>query len=165
MWLISINKRGQVWYTDFIVGIIIFFVVVFVYYAYSNNTIVNNDEVLEETMLDAKAVASALISQGSPANWTSSNVQKIGITNGRNRINLTKLDQFLYNVTYIQARTTFETPYDFYFYFENSTGGVMNLGQNDTHGIEPEDYDNLVSIKRIVIYNSTLVNMVVQVWH
>jgi hypothetical protein len=157
------NKKAQIWYTDFMLGILVFVVVIFVYYEYAYSIDQNPADITSDIMMDAKSISSSLITQGSPADWNQSTVKIIGLTDGEQRIVQEKLDMFA-NMTYAQTRTKLRTPYEFYIQFEELNGSIIQINGKDGIGLAANDTDNAVSISRIVVYDSKLTNMVVQVW-
>ena len=156
-------KKAQVWYIDFMIGILIFVIVIFIYYEYANNFNQNPGDITSDFVMEAKAISSSLITQGSPVNWNQSNVIIIGLTDGNQRLIQEKLDMFA-DMGYGSTKTKFRTPYDYYFYLEDVDGSIIQINGEDGIGLNATDPKNLISITRIVIYNSKLISMVVQVW-
>ncbi|MBW2965906.1 hypothetical protein KY342_02250 [Candidatus Woesearchaeota archaeon] len=157
------TKKAQVWYTDFMIGVLIFVIVIFIYYEYAHSLEQNPTEITSDLMMEAKSISSSLITKGSPVDWNQSNVKIIGLTDGNQRLVQEKLDMFN-NMTYQETRTKFGTPYDYYFYLEEINGNRILIDSGQGIGLEPTDHVNLVSITRVVIYNSRLISMVIQVW-
>jgi hypothetical protein len=158
------KKNGQVWYTDFMIGILIFVLVIFIYYAYAHNVTEDPSDISTDLVMEAKSISSSLVMQGSPSDWNKTNVEIIGLTNGDQRIVQEKLDAFA-NMTYSEIKTKLRTPYDYYIYFEDVDGNIVPIGDKDGIGLQSTNStDNLVAITRIVIYNSELTGMVVHVW-
>lgn len=157
------SKKAQVWYTDFMIGILIFVIVIFIYYEYANNLNQDPGDITSDLLMEAKAISSSLITQGNPVNWSQNNVNIIGLTDGSQRLIQEKLDMFA-NMTYGETKTKLRTPYDYYVYLEDIDGSIIQINGEQGIGLNATDFDNLVSITRVVIYNSRLVSMVVQVW-
>ena len=157
------NNKAQVWYTDFMIGILIFVIVIFIYYEYANNLNQDPGDITSDLLMEAKAISSSLITQGNPVNWSQNNVNIIGLTDGSQRLIQEKLDMFA-NMTYGETKTKLRTPYDYYVYLEDIDGSIIQINGEQGIGLNATDFDNLVSITRVVIYNSRLVSMVVQVW-
>ena len=156
-------KKAQVWYTDFMVGILIFVIVIFIYYEYANNFSQNPNSITSDLIMEAKAISTSLITQGAPIDWNQSNVNIIGLTDGNQRLIQEKLDMFA-NMSYYETRTKLRTPYDYYFYLEDVDGSIIQINGENGIGLEAADHENLISVTRVVIYNSKLISMVVQVW-
>lgn len=151
-------RKGQVWFIDFMTGILIFVIVIFVYYEYAYNIDEDPSEITTELLMDAKSIGSSLVGPGSPQDWNSSNVEVIGLTDGDQRILEDKLTQ-LANLSYNNAKTKLRTNYNFYLILHHLNGTeITNFGQ------QPIDEENLVSLTRILIYQSEIVNLIVQVW-
>ena len=157
------KKTGQVWFTDFMLGLFIFVIVVFMYYEYAYSIDQSPNKISSDMIADAKAITSSLITQGSPEDWNSDNVNIIGITDGDQRIVPDKLDG-LSNMNYTQMKSKLRTSYDLYLFLEEFDGTRITIDGEQGLGLEPSDYDNLVSIERIMVYNSNLIRMVVYVW-
>jgi len=157
------NKRGQVWYTDFIVAVLIFVICIVIYFEYMTNVSAREISVLEELVDDAKSISSSLVSEGNPPEWNSTNVIRIGITDGNMRINQTKLDNF-YNLSYDISHRIFKTRFNYHIYFENSTGSRLNITDGDSIGIEPVNQKDIVQMTRLLIYESGIIRLKVEVW-
>jgi hypothetical protein len=156
-------KKAQVWYTDFMIGILIFVIVIFIYYGYAHSINQDPGKSISELLMDSKAITSSLVTRGSPNDWNETNVEIIGLTDGNQRIVQEKLDMFA-GMNYSYMRTKLRTPYDFYFYLEDVNGSRIDLNGSLFIGENSSDYDNMVSMRRIVIYESRLAGMVVNVW-
>jgi hypothetical protein len=158
------RKKAQVWYTDFMLGILIFVIVIFIYYGYAHSINQNPGDITSDLIMEAKSISNSLVTQGSPSDWNQSRVDVIGLTNGDQRLMQEKLDMFA-NMTYYQTKTKLRTPYDYYFYLEDINGSVIQIDGKNGLGLQSSNStDNLVSITRIVVYNSKLTSMVVHVW-
>ena len=157
------QKKGQVWYTDFMLGILIFVIVIFIYYAYAHSIAQNPGAITSDLVMEAKSISSSLVTRGAPADWNQTNVEIMGLTDGKQRIVQEKLDMFA-DMTYSQAKTKLRTPYDFYIYLEDVNGTRIQVEGKEGIGLEANNSDNLVSITRVVIYDSKLTSMVVHIW-
>ena len=156
-------KKAQVWYTDFMVGILIFFIVIMIYYQYAHNLEQDPVQTTSDLLMDAKSISSSLITQGSPADWDQTNVEIIGLTDGNQRLVQEKLDMF-FNMTYIDMRGKLRTPYNYYIYFQDLDENLIQINGKNGIGLDSNNTDNVVSLERIVLYNSKLTSMVVKVW-
>ena len=189
MLFISTNERAQIWYADFIIGLLIFILAVSSYYYYYDNE-KNDDSSLENLMGDARTVSSYLAGAGLPLNWTSNSVIVIGLTDDNSRVNTAKLNS-LNSIQYSTARTLLNTKYDFYIYFQDKSNCVLKL-ISDNYGyghpdaklkdigssdscLTPESKNmtlnlsninpkKVVRVERILIYNSTVSKMVLNEW-
>jgi len=130
--------------------------------------------------METKTISESLVSQGYPSNWTDMTVERIGITDGDKIINSTKLIQF-YNLSltnYSKTRKLFGIKGDFIVFFTRMNNSPANLSgiykigyplvvldlQNNVD-LSAVEYNNLVSLKRILIYDKVTVNMVVYSWY
>ena len=157
------DKKSQIWYTDFIVGIFIFFIVILVYYGYAHSFNQNPSSTASDLLMDAKTISQSLVAQGFPSGWNQSDVQIIGLTDGNYRLNSTKLGIFA-DMEYSLLKARLRTSYEFYFYLEEVNGSRILINGKEGVGLPGENSKNLVSIIRVVIFNSRLINMVVNVW-
>ena len=157
------KRKAQIWYTDFMVAVLIFVIALVIYYEFITNLSVKEQVILDELIADGKSISSSLVSGGSPHNWTNETVTRIGITDGNHKINQTKID-VLYNMSYNDAHRVFGTRFNFYIYFENSTNDRINITAGDTLGTIPSSYKHLMKITRLLVYESDIIKMQVNVW-
>jgi len=155
---ISTEKKSQVWYIDFMVGIMIFIMVILIYYQYYGNLVDESEAEWQEIIIDSKSISTSLISAGYPADWTNDTVEILGLTDGNYRINSTKWLQ-LKNMTYAQSRDVLKTRFDFYLFLQADNGTVL-----DSAGLNATDPNFLVQTTRFVIYNSSVHRMVLHIW-
>jgi hypothetical protein len=152
------RRRAQVWYIDFMVGLLILITSLFIYYQYQGNLLDQSDVEWQEMIIDSKAITSSLISAGYPTNWTNETVEVIGLTDGDYRLNTTKVMLFR-NISYKRARELLKTRFNFYFFVQDENGTKFyDAGLNET------DPSFLVQTTRFVIYNSSLHRMVLHLW-
>ncbi len=121
------NKKAQIWYTDFMVGVLIFVIVIVLYYEYANNLNQDPDKLTSDLIMDAKSITSSLITEGYPTNWNQSNVQMIGLTDGNQRLVQEKID-VLAGMDYGEMKTKFRTSYEYYLFLEAVNGTRILLG-------------------------------------
>ena len=157
------SSKAQVWYTDFVVSVLIFVIALVIYFEYVNNLSKEEESNLEEMVMQAKAVSNNLMSEGYPFNWTADDVDIIGIVDSK-RINQTKIEQF-YSMNHSSAKIKFGEIQNYYFYLENRNGQKINVSGKNFAGREPINPTKLVKINRIIVYNSSTVKAVVQVWY
>jgi len=160
-------KKSQVWYTDFMIGIFIFSIVVIIFYTYAHNAEQDPKVIISDLSVDAKSISGSLVSEGYPSNWTSENVVVIGLTDGKQRIVPSKLYMFA-DMDYYHTKTMLRTNYEYYFYIEYMNRTKIDIpcptGLCKSLGSDPNSSSNLISLSRIVVYDSKIVNMVVQLW-
>jgi len=167
--------------TDFILAIVIFSMCMLLFYKTMPNIKMNAEKPVEEVYLDAKSIASMIISEGSPNNWTCAQVQRIGIIEKANNISTRKVTEF-YNLStndYTKSKTLLgiTSEYIVYFvdkdstYFDiNDTGVIGHHGVNAIVGPEHTNITkikrrNMVRLERILVYNSSPVKMVIYTWN
>jgi hypothetical protein len=114
-------------------------------------------------VLDSKTISNSLMSPGYPADWNTSNVQKIGLTDGNYRINQTKLENFG-NIELTRARSIFDTRFNYYIQLRNQNGTTIPINGNLGIGTPANNTAKLVQITRVVIYNSSMIKLVIQLW-
>ena len=110
---------------DFAIALLLFTFTVAVYFSYTNNFQKDEHGDLNSIISDAKAISSSLTLSGYPSNWDNTTVIRIGIADEQ-RINATKLKNFK-NLNYSQTKKKFGTAYDYFVFFTNNNGDVLNL--------------------------------------
>jgi len=157
------QKRGQAWGFDLTIASIIFLAGILTFYLFSINYSTEGEDILEEMNYIGENIAQQILSEGSPKNWNSTNVQKIGILKG-SKVNQTKLERF-YNLSisdYELTRSLFNTRYNYYVFFqENAT-----LSGQEVEGIGsvPTNPKNLIKISHVTVYNNKPTTISVYIW-
>lgn len=157
------NRKGQIWYTDFMVAILIFVISLVIYFEYVNNLSKEEETKLGEMLMSAKTVSNNLMSRGYPYSWNQTDVNVIGIVDNK-RINQTKIERF-YNMSHDIAKFDFGIINNYYFYLENRNGQKITIDNKEYTGELPDNPVKLVKINRLTIYNGSIVKAVVQVWY
>ena len=149
----------------FISGIIIF-------YVYSLNYPKESQEALDSLFSEGDFIAESILGEGLPADWTESNVVRIGITTNH-KINNTKLERF-YNLAnsqinptgYARSKSILNTKYNFFMNLSEAIiignteipeGGIGKSFQ----GIETK---SIIKITRATIYNNKIVSLNLYIW-
>ena len=159
------KKKAQIWYIDFMIGLMIFFIAVFIYYQYAYSFNQDPNDVLSDLVMETKTISSSLITQGSPNDWNQTNVQIIGLTDGNHRFVQNKLEIFE-NFSYNDSKEILRTHYDYYIQLKELNGSTILINGEEGIGlIQSNSSDHQIAITRIGVYNSRLISMVVQVWH
>lgn len=122
-----ISKKSQIWFTDFVIGMLIFSFMLVTYYIYMANLPVGNKDNIDLYIENSKTLSSALLSSGSPYDWNNETVEVIGIANKNYEVNVTKLIEFS-NINYNQTKRYLGTNYDYVMFFLNESGNVTNVG-------------------------------------
>jgi len=171
----EMNKKAQVWSIDLAVGLIIFLVGVLILFFYAMNLRGGSSEILDDLFLTGNSLANNLLSEGSPTNWTETNVVFPGLLseNNGNKINQTKL-QYLYNLNqdYANLKKILKTKYDFYIYFSEqmiieggAIDGIGKPGVDRDNIVSIENPKNLVKIERVSVYNNNPIILNIYLWN
>lgn len=173
------------WVPDLLMSILFISTLMVMYYQYSLNLSPGNRGVLDRLIFDAGTIGETLVSAGYPQGWDASTVERPGLTDANQRLNLTKLG-YVANLTYYDLKYLFGTTYDYYIVLREpgENGTLLNISQmtarNDSW-LSPEGgmglpgitlealsqrntSDNMVRTVRYLIYNSSTVKLIVQVW-
>ncbi len=169
----SSSTKGQSWYLDFVMGLTMM-TIAFVIFLNATSGIIGPDE-FGSAVSDAGRISGMLLGSGYPGDWDNSSVELIGISEN-NRINATKL-QMASAISYEDTRALFGTRHDYYVFFRDSDGNVLNLGgfcgigKNQTSALSQNfcsnfsvEADHLAKEERLVIYDSRITSMVTYVW-
>ncbi len=159
------DRKAQVWYTDFMIGIMIFSIVVITYFYYVEHSPSSDDNLVNSLMAEAKTITNYLITEGYPEDWTAANVSTVGLTDGNYRIVDTKLSNFN-SWGYEERRGYIHTTKDYYFYLEYLNGTRFNeLCEDQFAGcVAWNSSVYLVQASRILIYDSKIVRLVLYVY-
>ena len=158
----SLQSKGQVFSTDFIIACTIFILAVsilLIYWTYTSNKI-NETNLINDMIEKAYLISEMWFRDGIPKYWNVSNVIDIGLSNNH-RFNRTKMDSLndpllgYENVTKLIGVEVYE--YNFTV-FDTTKNVVYTFGQN------PSNPDNLVKIKRVGILDGKIVIVDVMVW-
>ncbi|HII72330.1 TPA: hypothetical protein HA265_06260 [Candidatus Woesearchaeota archaeon] len=152
-------RKAQVWYTDFMIGILIFALVTVAYFYYVEHNDTTDNNLDNYLMTEAKSISNYLVTEGYPTDWTPTNVSTIGLTDGNHRVQDAKLADFN-SWTYDQRKSNMHTTKEHYFYLEYLNGTRFNELCSDMPGCnEWNTSDHLVQNTRLLIYNSKIVRM------
>lgn len=143
----------------------------------------SNRITLTSMVSGARTISNSLISAGYPLNWTSTNVERIGITDGNMRINGSKLFEFA-NMSYYSRKFVLGTTFDYYIVLKQRNGTLLNI--SSLTGLTKEDLsseggvgkpnvtlanlntieqpNHRISVSRYLIYNSEPVRMEIYLW-
>jgi hypothetical protein len=159
------SRKSQVWYTDFMVGVMIFTVVVVTYFYYVEHSDYSDETLISALLTEAKTISNSLVTQGYPSGWSLSDVSTVGLTNGDYRINSSKLADFN-SWGYEERRGYLHTTKDYYFYLQYMNGTKFNeLCEDQFAGcVEWNSSYQLVQNTRLLIYDSKVVRLVLNVY-
>lgn len=170
---IKLNKSAQVFTFDFIIGLIMFVIIMVIAGKQLINILPSNEysQLYDENVY----FSNTLLQPGHPYDWNTSNVLIPGIAEN-NRLDASKLSDFS-TFTYDQSKSFFHITNEYVFYFKTDTAilpinGVCSHGYSLTVDLvtcEPDfsllGYSNLVTSSRLVIYNSSILEMVLVSWN
>ncbi len=151
-------------------GLALFLVGIMVFFIYSLNQPSQAKENLEILSYDAKIVADSLLSKGYPEDWSTNNVEVLGLTTD-NKINQTKLEN-IYSMIYIQNNYTktknlLNTQYDYYFFLDQnmtiSSTSIEGIGKPGTTRQNVNARD-LVRITRFIVYQNKTTPLYLYLW-
>ena len=110
---------------DFSIGLLLFTFTLVIYFSYTNNFQKEDTGNLNLMLKDAKSISSSLTLEGYPDDWSDLTVIRLGIADDQ-KVNATKLKR-LNQLNYTYGKKKFATPYDYFIYFVNSNGDVLNI--------------------------------------
>ncbi len=119
------NSKSQAWYMDFAIALLLFTFTLAVYFSYTTNFQKQEKGSLDSLLTDAKAISSSLVLSGYPADWGNITVIRIGIADEQ-QVNATKLKNFR-QLGYSLSKKKFGTVYDYFVFFVNNKGEVLNI--------------------------------------
>ncbi|MBN1377182.1 hypothetical protein JW949_02510 [Candidatus Woesearchaeota archaeon] len=170
------SKKSQVWVTDIIISLIIFTTAILLSVKITN-TAFGDDIDFENVEKEADYISEILMSQGFPENWNKSSVIRPGLLNREKTLDISKLNNFC-NLTYPYTKTLFSIRNDYYFFFrDNSLNKTLNItkcgfgsgdiitDENCSFDLSLLQYNDLVKIRRFLVYDSTIIEMDIYVWN
>lgn len=158
----SIQSKGQIFSTDFIIACTVFILalaILLVYWKYTSNKI-NETSIINDMTEKAYLISEVWFRDGIPKYWSPSDVIDIGLSNDH-RFNRTKMDSLndpLLGYQNVSKMIGAET-YNYRLVVINSTDNVLY-----TFGSNPTNPDNLIKVKRVGILDGNIVVVEVMVW-
>lgn len=123
--LLASSRSGQTWYMDFAIALLLFTFTLVVYFSYTTNFQKQEKGSLEAMVKDAKSISSSLVLSGYPNDWKNKTVIRIGLADEQ-KLNATKVKNFK-EMDYNRTRKIFATPYNYFVFFVNENGEVLNV--------------------------------------
>jgi len=156
-------KKGQFWYSDFMIGIIIMITIGLLFFSTIARLYESNDKI-GDLISDGSLISDYFMSTGYMASQWSLGEGRIGFVN--NGIVNENLDEFQ-SLEYNLSKTLFGINYDYLVYFENSEEDTETI--KGPPGITPEnvndaDTDYMIKLIRFVYYNGDIQKMAVVIW-
>ena len=155
------KKIGQAWGIDLVVGFTIFAVALTIFYIYALNYPTTDDEVSQELEFEAALIGGSLMSEGSPSDWDSSNVVRIGILDENGVIDGGKLVKFrdmAEGAEYAKTKQLFNVNHDYFVDF--SDVGIGDIGDEN---IPLSNAENVVKVLRVSAYNGNPITLSIYV--
>jgi hypothetical protein len=121
----STNRKGQAWYIDFGVSLMIFIFTLVFYYGYTNNYQGSENSKTDELASEARLISSSLMQSGYPLGWNNETAVRLGIADNH-VLNATKLSYFS-KVNYQKSKSLLGTRYEFFVFFEDSHANVLSI--------------------------------------
>ncbi len=135
---------------DFAIALLLFTFTLVIYFSYTTNFQKQEKGELEPIITDAKAISSSLALSGYPENWDNTTVIRIGIADEQ-KINTTKLKSFK-QLDYAATKKKFATVYDYFVFFVNNKGEVLNI--NGICGVGYTNINVSYNVKSAYYYSS-----------
>ncbi|MCU0642185.1 MAG: hypothetical protein MUF61_01215 [archaeon] len=158
------KKRAQGWGFDLMIAIIIFLSAIIAFYYFSMSSTNESEQYLDSLNYDAANIAESFLSEGSPADWNSTHVFKIGVLSNL-RINETKLLNFkiIADSDYYETKNLLNSKHDYSISFsENIT---INGTAIEYIGALPSNPQNLIKATRLATYRERPLSVYVSVWN
>lgn len=125
--------KSQVSFTDFIISVLVLGVVITLYFHYTIDFLGEKAVKIDDLLIDTKTISSSLSSPGNPKNWDIASVENIGFTEGGSRLNGGKVKKFG-NMDYEKSKKLLGTKYEYFLFFEDSNGNLINLNGKCGYG-------------------------------
>lgn len=146
------NKKTQMWFTDFVIGTLIFTLMLIGYYTYTTNISKQDSLTANDLIADAESVSTTILLAGYPDNWDNTTVRSIGITNDNQRINKTKIINFA-ELSYNKTKKLLGTIYDYLIFFTNENNTIINV--EGICGIGKPEINVTYNIKSAYYYDNS----------
>jgi len=170
------TKNGQVWQTDFIIGVSIFTIAMILFITQMNRIEITTDR-SNDLLEEASFISIQLMTEGIPVDWTNETVLQPGIVKNY-RINETKWTTFV-QMDEPRLRSLLRVHHPFFIFLSDESSCIIKTQGNFGAGSEVEideeggcvtsediqiDAQNLVQIKRIALYNEKITTITTYVW-
>jgi len=184
------NRKSQVWISDYIIGLLLFVLAIIFSVKIIINSFSTNVD-FNEMKNDASKISEILLSEGYPPDWNIQNTQnctdiiRLGLLTEK-RLDSDKVSKAMNTsyCNYTSLRTKLQAKHEFVVIFERPDGDMLEFNDSctlgsstvtinkkagppvDCHNISftPVSYSNMVKLDRILVYNSSIIRMVVYTW-
>ena len=183
----TFDRKSQVWISDYTLSLLLFTLAVIISIKILINSFAVNTD-FNEMKNDASKISETLLSEGYPSNWNIQNTQnctdiiRFGLLTEK-RLDGDKIIKAMNTsyCNYTSLRTKLQAKHEFLVIFEHSNSDMLEFNDSCTIGSSsviinkeagpPVDchnvsftsiqYKNMVQLSRVIIYNSTIIRMVV----
>ena len=154
-------KRGQFWYGDFLVAVLILMIIGFLFVA-SIRDLTSRNEVLKDLILDASEISSTLMSEGTGTleNWQEG-IGTLGLINNY-KFSGSKWNDFD-TLNYNQQKYMLGTLNNVWVYLKDRERIILDSSEEIT-SVQDIEANNLVHIKRFIFYGDDIHTLGVVVW-
>ena len=167
------KKRGQFWYSDFMIGIIIMMTIGLLFFSTIFKLYESNDKI-GELISDGVLISDYFMSSGyDSGNWASGDGRIGFVNNGKINDGVGSNFEYFTNLNYDVSRSLLGIHYNYVVYFEDDEGNILDLSiEEDFIGydisnigeIEEMNTDYMVKLVRFVYFQEDIVKMVVVLW-
>lgn len=161
-------KRAQSWIFEYIISFLIFLAALVIAISILNNS--GDNSKYNSLKRDANHISGVLLTEGFPRDWTFNDVQALGLlTEGE--VDVFKLRE-AEEVSYSNMKSLLGVTNEFFFYFENISG-ILELNDVCYWGFDYSGCDDILNnlkyeelsfVRRLVVLNSEIVELVVVTW-
>lgn len=165
----KIVAKGQVWVTDFIISVVIFFGIIVILIFAWNNTINQNQEQIDFNIIEntALSVSDSLVrTPGIPKDWNEDTLISLGLAISENILNKTKVQKML-NIPDSKIKSSLGiSGLEFYMELKYLNGTIIELSGNPVvKGTSPASTASIVvPVERYVIYDGFPSKFVFILW-
>lgn len=169
---------------DVMVSSLFLVVLLVLYFQFAANLTSEHTGVMESLIFDADVISETMLSSGFPEGWDETTVQRPGLTDGNQRLNLTKLRRVA-NISYYDRKEIFGTISDYYILLQHTDASstllniseevnLTNAGLSGEGGmgqpnitlaalssLQPEFQVRTV---RYMVHNSSTIRLVIYLW-
>ncbi|MBU0757652.1 MAG: hypothetical protein KKF44_06285 [Nanoarchaeota archaeon] len=154
------SNKAQVWYSDFILGLAIFLLIFLLALKLTTENFILARSDIDEMAFVSKYISDSLMTEGIPVYWDADDVVKIGLTNGNNELNITKLDHFsnMTDTNFEATKSLLGTKYDFIIFFKDISNNTLDLASSyigkpgvDEESVYLQNPDELLTVSRYLV--------------
>lgn len=170
------NKKSQVWLSDYTLSMLLFALAALIAVKIIINSFSATTD-FQDLKSESAKISEILLSEGFPADWTNDTVIRPGLLTGK-RLDETKVIHAMNNtyINYTFLKFMLQAKHEFAVVFESPNDGLINFSNsfcvigNSSVSLDclnvsfNFNYHDMVQLNRLVVYNSSIVRMVVFIW-